>query len=238
MAKKINLISSELSERIEEFIIINNLKPNDKLPSEREFQDMWNVNRITFRAALQKLVDENKLYRIHGKGTYVSPNKIERDFWRLQPFSEAMNNGGYEIETKLISIDKIEANKKLAQTLSIFLGDKIVRVKRLRIVENVPLAVETSYLPYSLCQNIEQYNLEKNSLYSILKKFYGIELFKQSQRISIYFASEEENKFLEIKDGEGVLMLEGITYDVKGKSVEYSTAVTRGDRCIFKSILK
>lgn len=238
MAKKINLISSELSERIEEFIIINNLKPNDKLPSEREFQDMWNVNRITFRVALQKLVDENKLYRIHGKGTYVSPNKIERDFWRLQSFSEAMNNGGYEIETKSISIDKIEANKKLAQTLSIFLGDKIVRIKRLRIVENVPLAVETSYLPYSLCQNIEQYNLEKNSLYSILKKFYGIELFKQSQRISIYFASEEENKFLEIKDGEGVLMLEGITYDVKGKSVEYSTAVTRGDRCIFKSILK
>ena len=52
----------EAIEKIENFIIHNQLKPGDRLPSERSMCDMWDFNRSTLRSAIKQLILEGKIY--------------------------------------------------------------------------------------------------------------------------------------------------------------------------------
>ena len=49
----------------------NTYKENETIPSERELMAVFDVSRITIRKAIDDLVKEGYLYRVHGKGTYV-----------------------------------------------------------------------------------------------------------------------------------------------------------------------
>lgn len=236
--RSINLISSEIAEKIEVFISKNNLKPHDKLPSERELADIWNVNRVTLRAGIEKLIDEGVLYNISGIGNYVAPKKIDRNLWQFLSFTDTMKGKGFSIKTKLISVRIVEANKQIGKILSVLLGTEIIEIKRLRIADEIPLDIEISYIPYNLCRGLEQYDLGNDSLYRILNEKYSINLVKQRQEISMGYASVEDSGYLEIKEGSAILVSRGITLNDKEEPVEYSVAFTRGDRCTFSSILK
>ncbi|MFL0250528.1 GntR family transcriptional regulator [Clostridium neuense] len=238
MGRYMGLVSIEISDRIEEYIDINNLKEHDKLPSERELAEIWKVNRTTLRRAIDKLINEGVLYSKDGRENYVSPKKIDRDLCHFMSFTETMKNRGLCISTKLVSIKIVEANKELAKALSIFLGREVLEIKRIRIVDEKPLDFEISYIPSNLCKGIEKYDLENNSLYKILERDFKIKLLKQRQDVSMQYVGLEEGKYLDIKEGTAVLVSKGITLNVAEEPVEYSIAFTRADRCSFSSVLK
>ena len=68
-----------------------------KLPSEKELSELFNVSRITIRQALNQLQLEHLVYKIQGKGTFVSAPKIFQNISQLQGFAEAMRNMGHEV---------------------------------------------------------------------------------------------------------------------------------------------
>lgn len=235
---KYDTIRSDLAEKIEAYISQNQLQPNDKLPSERELSLLWDVNRITLRNAIERLVDEGVLYSLHGSGTYVAPKKINRNLWQFLSFSDAMKEAGLHTQTKVVSLRKMEANKLLAKTFSIFLGTEVLELKRVRIVENEPFVFETSYIPYLLCPGLENHDLKKESLYAILKNEYGIELTKSKQEISITYVTEEESTYLGVAAGEAAVCTKVVTATEEKTPVEYTIEIARGDRCMFSTILK
>lgn len=235
---KYDTVSSDLAEKMEAYISQNQLRPHDKLPSERELSAMWDVNRMTLRNAIERLVDEGILYSLHGSGTYVAPQKINRNLWQFLSFSDAMKEAGLQAQTKVISLRNIEANKQLAKVFSILLGTQVIELKRVRIVDNEPFAYETTYIPYHQCPGIEQHDLEKESLYAILETVYGIELTKSKQEISITYLTEEEGTYLGVAAGEAAICTKVVTATEEKLPVEYTIEIARGDRCMFSTILK
>lgn len=235
---KVVSLSSDLVEKIEAYIIQNGLGPHDKLPSERELSEMWNQNRKTLRSAIERLIDEGALYRLHGSGTYVAPKKINRNLWEFLSFSEAMREAGLQCQTRVISIRIMEASKPLAKIFSILLGTQVVELKRLRIVENEPFALETTFIPYDRCRGIETLDLEKHSLYAMLNERYGIELVKSKQEISMTFVTEEESHYLNVEPGTAAICTKVVTATEEAIPIEYTIEIARGDRCMFSTILK
>ena len=238
MAKYINLVRSEISEKIEVYVRKNNLKPHDKLPSERELSSTWNVNRMTLRGAIQSLIDEGFLYNVPGNGTYVAPKKIERDLYQFRSLTDGMAEKDVTVRNKLISVRKKDADEQIAKVLSVPLGSEILEVKRVRMFNNEPLVMEESYIRYDLCRELENYDLGSHSLYSILREFYNIKLVKQKQKISIAYVTDEESQYLEVEKGIAVIVVKGVTFNENEEPIEYSISTTRGDRCVFRTILR
>ncbi|UUZ95194.1 GntR family transcriptional regulator [Paenibacillus sp. P25] len=226
-----------LAEKIRDHITRNRLTEGDRIPSDRELAVQYGVQRLTVRSALKRLENEGIIYPPPRSGFYVAEKKLVRDLIRFESLTEMMNNQGLRMVTRLIRLDAAECSKKLSRHLEVPLGTKLAVIRRMRIVEGKPFALETSYLRADAVPGIERYDLENQSLYKVLKESYGIDLCGASQEISMVFARDEESRLLEAGPGEALLMLKSETVDRDGRRVEYSESLTRGDRCIFTNIL-
>ena len=110
--------------------------PHDKLPSERELTAQYGVSRTTVRLALQELENTGYIYRRHGKGTFVSDIKKDAaDLGGAYSFTEQMKGLGRHPETRILSFEKIEADKFIAQRLNLPLGEAVFKLSRLRIAD-------------------------------------------------------------------------------------------------------
>ncbi len=228
----------EIKQWLEDYLVESALEPHDKLPPERELCQRWNLNRVTLNKAIRHLVNEGVLYSIKGSGTYVSERRIERNLWEFSSFTQAMQKSGSTVKTSVISIRLIEATKVIAGHLNLLLGNMVYKIERLRIVDNAPLALEVVYLPVDLCEGIEKFDLEANSLYELLDQHFDIDLVRSNQNIELKKIDQGIAKWLEIEKETAVLVLSGTAYDRSDIPIEYAESYTRGDRCVFLSHLR
>lgn len=228
----------QISDEIKNYIKSKGFKQGDRLPSERELAEIFNVQRLTVRSALKRLINENLIYSIRGSGNYVSEEKIERDLFEFGSLTKTIERSGHILRNAVIHIKEIESNKKISRNLDIALGTKVYEIKRLRIVDEIPLTFETSYIPVRFIEGIKNFDLENESLYEILEKHYNITLTTANQEISMVFGDEEESELLQVNEGEALLMLKCTALDSEGRKIEYSKSLTRGDRCVFTSVLR
>ncbi len=67
----------QLKQKILSWIVTAQFRPHDKLPSENEIGKQFGMSRQTVRQALGDLEQENWLYRMQGKGTFVSDQSAQ-----------------------------------------------------------------------------------------------------------------------------------------------------------------
>ncbi len=131
--------------------IENEFEPDSLLPSERELVDQYGVSRTTVRQALQELEQMNYIYRRHGKGTFVSDLRNHAtNLSGAYSFTDQMKSLGKHPETKILLYRVVEASKYFADKLNVPLGEKLIKIKRLRLADGVPMMLERTYLPLKL----------------------------------------------------------------------------------------
>ena len=160
-------------------------KRDNQLPSEREISETYNISRMTARSALTQLVEMGYAYRVKGKGTFARLPKINRDFVNLCGFSQMLKSKGIKPGNKVVKLGIIEANKRIAMLLGTTIGTKIFEIVRIRYGNNIPLALEFSYLPANLFNDLFRYDFEINSLYKVIEEIYGYRLKYAKQWIKI-----------------------------------------------------
>jgi GntR family transcriptional regulator len=230
MSKHTNLLTIDIYEKIEEFIGRNSLNPHDRLPSERTLSELWGVNRLTLREAIEKLVNEGKLYSRHGKGTFVAEPKYLEDISCFISFTAGWQADGHAVSSRKLSLKRIKSGRTLSKSLSIPSGSEVYELKRIRSLNGSPLSIETAYLPAVICSGLEQFDFEHGSLYETLEKQYGIKPARQRQVANLAVLTKKESENLEAKEGDAAFYITGIMTDAEGTPVEYSTAVIRADR--------
>ncbi len=204
-----------------------------QLPSERELSETYNISRMTARNALTQIVDSGYAYRLKGKGTFVRFPKIERDFVKLSGFSQMLKSKGIKPSNKIVKSGIIEADKKIASLLETTIGTKVYEIVRIRYGNNVALALEYSYLPVNLFDNLLQYDFERDSLYKVIEENYNYKLKYSKQWIKITTLNKGESKILSVKEHTPAFLLESISYDMDEKVVESTLSLNIGDRTAF-----
>ncbi|MCK4423892.1 MAG: GntR family transcriptional regulator [Candidatus Omnitrophica bacterium] len=223
----------QLKEIIREDIDKNRLVPGQPIPSERELVERYNISRMTVRQAVSGLVNEGYLYRQHGKGTFVADLKIKKGLLKLPGFSRDMSERGLKTRSRVLESAEISAGLRLAKTLDIKAEDKVYRIKRLRLVNGRPMALETTHLAAKFCQGLLDEDLSKESVFSLLETKYNLKLKNSYQVLEPVLASEEEAELLGIKKDHPVLVMEGTTFLTNGRPIEYVRGVYRSDRYKF-----
>ncbi|MEN2766895.1 GntR family transcriptional regulator [Ornithinibacillus xuwenensis] len=229
----------QLEEEIKSMIHTKQLKPGDLLPSEREFAEKYAISRMTVRQAINNLVKEGLIYRQKGKGTYVADKKFEQDLSGLTSFSEDMRNRGLTPSSNLISFEFIQANEQLASILSIAPTDIVCRIKRVRLADDEPVAVETVYSPQKLVGDMNYLDFS-DSFYDYVEKKLHHKIGFGYQTIEAAPASDEEVKHLNIPKDSPVLVMQRTSF-LQNKDqtpIEFATSAYRADKYKFKMKMK
>ena len=210
---------------------IQNWPTNYQIPSEAELCEAYNVSRTTVRKALDYLIYEGLLYRVQGKGTYVSPTKVlGRYIQSTAGFWNDARNQGLNLRTQVIEQKIIEADKSVAKALNVREGAKIFNLVRLRSVDDIPVMLTPAFVPYDLCAGILNEDFTSQSFYQVLQEKFEVVLHHGTQLVEAQACSDEDAELLEIEPGTPILVTIGLMYDHNDRPVEYSVAKSRGDR--------
>ncbi|OPZ64188.1 MAG: HTH-type transcriptional repressor YvoA [Firmicutes bacterium ADurb.Bin506] len=206
------------------------LKPGDRLPTERELCDAYDVSQITVRQAIQMLVNDGLVVRRPRTGTHVAHRKFNQDLIRLTSFSEDMRSRGLRPGGRVLAVAEEPADALVADKLRLAPKEPVIRIERLRTAEDEPMAIEVFRIQSSLCPGLAQRDMEGASLYDVLTKGYGLDLAWADQSLEAGLAGQREAAALGIRRGAPVLRVERLTYNSSRNPLEYTTSVYRADR--------
>jgi GntR family transcriptional regulator len=203
----------------------------DQVPSESELTQRFGVSRMTVRRALDRLVSDGVLFRKPGKGTFVAPAKILHQPSQGVSFSGAMREHGFSTSTIVLSAAMTPAPYHVVQALRVPVGDSVTFVRRLRLVEGLPVAVHQSYLPGSLA-SVLSHDLS-GSLTELLEQL-GAKVATVEDTLEAVRADLENAHLLHVGEGTPLIHITGTAYGQDLRPIRYSEAYYRGDRFKFR----
>src|SRR5256885_7348560 len=199
------------------------------IPSERPLAIASGVSRLTLRAALDELVRDGYLDRRHGSGTYVTEPKIAQPL-TLTSFSDDMKRRGMTPGSRTLELTTTLAGARLAHRLEVSPEARLVRVKRLRLADSKPMAMEVLHVPEALVPGLTRSDFEDHSFYELLRDRYGIIIASGTQSIEPTVTNEEESEVLGVPLHTPAFLFERTTVSESGRIVEFVRSIYRGDR--------
>lgn len=231
-------IYCQLKEIIQEMIDNEELQPNDPIPTERELCKIHDISRMTVRMAIMSLVNEGVLYREQGKGTFVARKKQKHQLSHLRGFTEDMEKLGHIVDTEILSFDKVNCAKSIAKTIGLSNEQKAIEIKRLRIVDGTPHALETVWLHPNEYPDLKRERLENVSLYDVFQKDYGLKPKYAKQTVEPIHLNTFEKDLFGIEGDSLGLLFNRTTFSDNDVVIEYSKAVYRIDKHKFEIYLE
>jgi len=220
----------QIQEYIAELILSGKLLPEEKIQSERDYSEELGVSRMTVRKALTSLVGEGLLERRHGSGTYVARPRITYESHEMVDYVQAMRDRNIADASQLLEFSEVAASRRLAEQLQVEIGHPLYRLVILRFANRVPVLLERVFVPSSCCPDLEEWDLEKNAIFDLLVRVYGLRVARISQTFEAVAAEETIAEQLRVKEDFPLLLLSRILYDSsQGKPVFYSQDFFRSD---------
>ena len=205
----------------------------DRLPPERELAQRFGVARETLRRAMEALQAEGLLRRRQGSGTFAAGQARTKRF-QLVSFSEDMRERGQVPSSKLVSARIIEASPKLAQRLKISPGAAVHEIRRLRLADGTPMALETACIACERVPGFHPEVLAEQSLYALLEQRYGLRLKSALQQIHATVLDSEEAGLLDVPPFSPSLMVVRQVLAQDDTVIEYGKSLYRADRYRFE----
>ncbi len=211
-------------------------KPGDRLPSEAELCQLFGVSRTVVRQALSEMAYEGLVVREKGRGTFVAEPKIRSRslVHSLVGFYEDMAERGLPPVTKVLEQAIVPASQQIATSLELEPMTPVIKLVRLRFVQDEPIVLVSSYLPYDICPKLVNADLTHQSLYAFLRQECGLSLARGRRRIEAVLANDHEADLLQIEKGAPLLRLDSVSYLEDGTPLEYFNGVFRTDRSQFE----
>jgi GntR family transcriptional regulator len=216
----------QLENEIRRKIEAGDYQPGDKIPSERELSDKVNLSRMTIRKAISNLVEKGILERRRGQGTFVSEDKVNT-FPGLIGFNEHMELKEMTPSSEVIEQELLIPNHEISSRLKVEEG-KVILTARLRLGNEEPIGYEKSYVPYSVCPQLLEVDLEEGSIYHCLQEA-GYKPIKAEQETEAILADRHLADLLEVEVDQPILKNTRVTFS-KTKPVEFSYNFYRGDK--------
>lgn len=208
------------------------LKKNDKIPAESEFCSKYDLSRTTVRQALEILEREGYIYKIRGKGSYISSPKIYQNRSGFSKFYDDMRSLGKIPVSKILSIKVKKPNELVREKMNLLENELVFKLVWVRYGNDEALIYETIYLNYLLVQGIENINLKNRKLYEVLSEEFGVKITHGEEMFYPCKLDTTEAKYLELTEGDLGMRVERTTFQGE-KILEYTQSTVRGDKFVY-----
>jgi GntR family transcriptional regulator len=187
------------------------------------------MSHMTVRRAIGELLHEGVIYAIPGKGLYVTEPKQDAEPL-LRGFTEDMTQRGMVASSQVLAAEVVGASTVLSSALGVPIGTALVYLRRLRLADGAPVAVQGSYLPQMLCPRLLEHDLGHNSLFDLLRNVYRLRLVDGTTTVEAALADAEHAKLLGLHLPAPLLIVEQLTYLDSGQAIEFVRTAYRADR--------
>src|SRR5689334_12474396 len=207
------------------------LAPGDRLPTEHDLAKWFGVSRMTLRHALAELARRGLVTKTVGRhgGTVVAASKLEQDLTTLAGFSEQLRRHGMVAGARVLSATERPAGPVAAAALEVAEGSPLYEVRRVRLGDGRPIALERSLFPAAVFPGMLDCRLD-GSLYELLEANYGQRPSRAKESLEPVTAGVREAEALEVKEGAALMLVERTAYTDEGTPVEFARDLFRGDR--------
>ena len=205
------------------------------LPTERALTELFGVSRMTIRQAISNLVHQGVLYRIPGKGAFVSREVIKKKL-EIESFSEDMRKKGLVPGSKIIYFEKMTPDDEIREKLMLSNNEEVYFLNRLRLANDEPMAIEYSYLPLKYFPGLTKYDFVRCSLYKIIKQEYSITFNYMKQSIKAVNMNKDETEMLLGKArGFGLASIR-LIYNKDENPIEYTRTIYHPERYSYNMV--
>jgi GntR family transcriptional regulator len=221
---------AHVRETLRDRILNGTYQPEARLPSESQLMRTFEASRITVRQALRDLSSEGLIFSSQGKGSFVSRPKAIQNVRRLEGFGEAMSAQGYETTARVLALEIIAAEKRVRDELGLPASGKarVIRLKRVRYLNRVPVSVEISHFPLDVGEPLMNLNLS-GDVFPLLENVVGIPLGTARIQINAGLPIEEHQSLLGVDRHHPILQVERLTRSSVGRPVDYEFLYFNGE---------
>lgn len=205
------------------------MAPGQPLPAERDLAAELGVARMTLRRAVDALVADGRLLRRQGAGTFVAPAKVAQRL-SATSFSDDMRARGLRPGSRTLSSAHSPAGVVVASLLGIRPTAPVLHVRRLRLADDVPMALEDLHVPCDLVPGLTGDDLENRSFYELLHERYGLSVVAGTQTAEPALTGPEDAAVLGVAPGVPAFLFERTSRLGDGRVAEFVRSVYRGDR--------
>jgi GntR family transcriptional regulator len=220
---------SQIREVLRAAILDGSYPPHAQVPSESELMVQHGVSRITVRQALADLQNEGLIFKVHGKGSFVSKPKAFQNVTRLQGFAEAMAPLGYETFSKVLALRTAVAPPKVSEAFGIAPKSRLTQLTRLRFLNREPISVDVSWFTLEVGERLAKADLASRDVFAVLENDLGIALGHADIQIEAALVDEAHHKHLKLEPGSPVMQIQRLTYSASGQPVDFEHLYFRGD---------
>ncbi|WP_092469137.1 GntR family transcriptional regulator [Desulfotruncus arcticus] len=202
------------------------LKPGDAVPSEKALCEEYGVSRMTVRKSLTILANEGYIYSIPGKGNFVQEPVLNK----YTIFYDEMNNSINSVDqTKLLEVNIIMPDEKLANDLQITKNKNVIMIRRLFYTDGVPVAYDVKYLLYQKGMPIVEKEIEHATFPEMLSTKVSHFALKKELIIHAVIPDEQIKRHLNIYNELALLVVEQKLYSSDNKPMGLGITYFRGD---------
>ncbi len=218
----------QLRDILRQQIASGQLGVNAQLPSEADLGEIYGISRIVVRETLADLVRSGLIYKIKGKGAFISTPKRDEDFISMVlGFSDEMAIKGRIVRTQVLGQALRAPDEKEALALSLQADAQVTSLRRLRSVDgNVRLLVST-VVPTDVAPELHKIRLEDKSLYEVLRRQYGLHVARAERWIDAVLPDADTMALLQLETLEPLLRIESVAFTKEGRAVEHYVALHR-----------
>src|SRR5882724_6897047 len=188
------------------------LRVGDQLPTEDRLIARFGVSRITVRRAIQNLVSRGLVEIRRGKGTFVSAPKITQNLAELSGFVEDMHALGRKPAARVIGKEIVTADATVASQLALTKGERVVRIRRVRLADGIPLSFDETFLPLEIGKKIITNDLKVEPIFSLLERKYDVPLIEAEYKLDAVEAQPEVAAALKVKRRSPIFRIERTSY--------------------------
>ena len=214
MKKKLLTLDVILSKEIKYMLEEKHYLPDDKLPSERELAEYFQVQRLTIRSALNLLLQDKTIYSKPRSGYYMAPKRMLQSIQNFSLDSSPTNNKN--LQSKLMDFKKINADFHLAGKMLLPEGTAIFKIILLYYDEEKPVCISNLYIPEYIFPNLTADAIASSPSIDKIINNCQINISKSNQKIVLVYANEYETTILKVASGSPLMKYKGLMYDKQG----------------------
>jgi len=200
-------------------------EPGEQLPSEADLAAQLGISRPTLREALLNLEQEDIIVRKHGVGTFVAPgygHRLESGLERLESVLVLAARQGMQAGFDDLQVREEPADPELAGKLQATPGTLLTSVRRVIVVDGVPVAYMLDVAPTSILSAADVDETFRGSVLDLLRQKQDLQTFQAVADIVALNAGAFLAEKLKIEMGQAVLLLEETLFDKEGTTIEFS----------------
>lgn len=216
----------QLASRIEAAILDGRIPAGARIDNEIGLGERLGISRPTVRRAIQDLVDKGLLVRRRGIGTQVVHGEVSRKV-ELTSLFDDLASTGRRPTTRVLGLEPRPASPDVAERLGVEAGSPTLYVRRLRLADDVPLAILENHLPAEFA-DVTEAELAEFGLYQVLGAR-GVTIRVARQRIGARSATPDETGLLDLDKHSAVLTMDRVAFDNNGRAIEFGRHCYRPD---------